>query len=273
MKSKYGSKLIGAFVTAAVAVAVAAPLAQAETPAPGYTQFAGCPSTKENPVISACLRSVVSSGTFKMGSKTVPIENPITLSGGADEFLENFSANAKGGMPPVKQKVPGGVIGLTGLTWLAEFLGIEALTLYAATEVAGVPKFSGFNNITLPIKVHLINNVLGNNCYVGSFANPITLKLTTGTTSPPAPAKPITGVPPKFTIDELEIIHLDNGTYVDNSFAAPGASGCVLTLFGFIPISINGLVNTQSGLPAAAGQNETKQVISTEIADVRQVYP
>ncbi|HEV7482891.1 MAG TPA: hypothetical protein VGO13_07315 [Solirubrobacterales bacterium] len=273
MNSKHVTKAIGAAVMALVAIAMVAPMAQADTPAAGYTQFAGCPSIKENPVMSTCIRSVVSSGHFKMGSKDVPIEHPITLSGGADEFLGNFAANSKGGMPPVKQKVPGGIIGLTGLTWLAEFLGIEALTLYAATELAGAPSFSGFNNITLPIKVHLINATLGNSCYVGSVTNPITLHLTTGTTSPPLPAKPITGVPPKFTIDEKEIIHLDNGTYVDNAFSAPSASGCVLTLFGFIPISINGLVNTQSGLPSAAGNNETLQVLSTELVDVRLVYP
>ena len=56
------------------------------------------------------------------------------------------------------------------------------------------------------------------------------------------------------------------------TFSAPGASGCTLTLFGFIPISINGLVNTQSGLPAATG-NETNQTIDTELTDVRNVYP
>ncbi len=58
----------------------------------------------------------------------------------------------------------------------------------------------------------------------------------------------------------MNILELD-GTYVDNSFAAPGANGCVLTLFGFIPISINGLVNAQSGLPSPAGTNETVQHI------------
>jgi len=60
---------------------------------------------------------------------------------------------------------------------------------------------------------------------------------------------------------------------VDNSFSAPGASGCVLTLFGFIPISINGLVNSQSGLPAAAGTNETKQEFDAELVSKKLVYP
>lgn len=47
----------------------------------------------------------------------------------------------------------------------------------------------------------------------------------------------------------------------------------MLTLFGVIPISINGLVNARSGLPAAAGTNETIQNIDTEFAPTRRVYP
>jgi hypothetical protein len=266
--------LIGMAATAFVAVAMLAPMAQATTPAPGYTQFAGCPSPAENPAVEACIRSVVKGGHFQMGSKDVPISNPMTLSGGTDNELRGFTYNSKGGLSPVKQQVPGGVIGLTGLDWLVNFLSIEQLKLYAVTELAGTPLFGGVTSLTLPIKVHLINPVLGNNCYVGSSSNPITLHLTTGTTSPPPPNSPITGVEPGFTFDEaLEILHLENATFVDNSFAAPGASGCTLTLLGFIPVSINGLVNTQSGLPSPAGTNETVQNVDTDLVGSFNVYP
>ncbi len=206
-----------------------------------------------------------------MGSKNVPIEKPMTLTGGR---LPNgdIVANSEGGLPPVKQKVPGGVVGLTGLTWLLEILGSEALTLYAVTEVVGTPNLD--ESLKLPIRVHLINSTLGNNCYVGSPSNPINLNLITGTTSPPPPNEPITGVEAEFGFDEAaEIITLKNGKFVDNSFSAPGASGCVLTLFGFIPISINSLVNSQSGLPAPAGTNETVQYWEAELANPARVYP
>lgn len=259
MKSKHVVKLVVAAVTALVAVAMVAPVAQADTPAPGYGNFAGCPSKKENSKISTCLRAVVKSGNFKMGNKDVPIEKPIVLSGGADEALGNFAYTSKGGMPPVKQKVPGGIIGLTGLTWLVEFFGSDALTLYAATELAGTPVFHGLEQIELPIKVHLIHSVLGNNCYVGSTGNPIKLKMNLSSI-------------PEISSDALEILYLKNALYIDKTFSAPGASGCVLTLFGFIPVSINGLVNAQSGLPAASG-NETNQKIDTELVDVKKVYP
>jgi hypothetical protein len=272
-QSKTLVRLLSTAVTAVLAAALLAPIASADTPAPGFSQFAGCPSKKEKATMFFCFRSTVNSGHLQMGNKDTPITVPIVLSGGYNENGGEFSFTSKGGLLPAKQKVPGGVIGLTGLTWLAEFLGIEALTLYAVTELAGSPGPPLADPFTLPIKVHLINAVLGNNCYIGTNASPIKLNLTTNTTSPPAPNKPITGKAPELKFDELGIIHADNGTFVDNSFAAPGASGCVLTLLGFIPISINGLVNAQSGLPAAAGTNETVQNFSAEIAETSKVYP
>jgi hypothetical protein len=271
--SKHPVKLLGGAVAALVVVAMLAPMAQATTPAPGYGAFAGCPSPAEKAGIALCLRSVVTGGHVKLGSKEVPITNPIVLSGGTEEGLTGFAANSKGGLTPVKQKVPGGVIGLTGLTWLAEFLGSEALTLYAVTEAAGQPNI-GLFELTLPVKVHLINSALGSQCYVGSTTTPIKFNLGFGTTNPPPPNKPITGVEPHFVSDPATgIFGLKGGTYVDNSFAAPSASGCVLTLFGFIPISINGVVNAASGLPAAAGTNETVQNIETELVESALVYP
>jgi hypothetical protein len=259
---------------AALAVLALAPAAMATTPAPGYERFAGCPSPAENEEIFVCQRGVIDGGHFQMGSKDVPITNPITLSGGI-LYDGTVAATSKGGLTPVKQKVPGGVIGLTGLTWLAEFLGSEALTLYAVTELAGVPHVKEFSKrLELPVRVHLINSTLGNNCYVGSFTNPIKLNLTYGTTNPPLPNKPISGTPPTAGPEtQIGVLPFENGVLVDNAFAAPGASGCVLTLFGFIPISINGLVNTQSGLPSAAGHNETTQNVDLELANVEAVYP
>lgn len=272
IQSKTYTRLLAAIGAALVAMILIAPAANAATPAPGYERFAGCPSPDENPNVEACFRSVVDSGHFQMGSKDVPISKPLVLSGAGTSTGE-FVFNSKGGLLPAKQQVPGGIVGLTGLDWLVNFLSLEGLKLYAVTELAGPA--DPFSEIaTLPIKVHLINPVLGNNCYVGSNSNPIVLKLTAGTTNPPPPNEPITGKEPTISFDEeKEIISLNDGTFVDNSFAAPGATGCVLTLFGFLPISINGLVNSQSGLPSPAGNNETVQNFDAEIAVLSAVYP
>ena len=273
MKSMRRAGLLGALVAALASMAMLAPIAQADTPAPGYERFAGCPSANENPKVAFCLRSVIKGGHFQMGSKDVPITNPMTMVGGVDiSFSGPLYANSKGGLTPVKQLVPGGIIGLTGLDWLVNFLSLEGLKLYAVTELAGQPSFG--DPLSLPIKVHLLNPVLGNNCYVGSVSNPIKLNLTSRTTSPPPPNTPITGNNGEEIFDpETAVLTIKNGELVDNSFAAPGASGCVLTLFGFIPVSINGLVNSQSGLPAPAGTNETRQQVDVEAAAEETIYP
>jgi hypothetical protein len=269
--SKVYMRLLVAAGAALCALALLAPAANAATPALGYERFAGCPSPDENPNVLVCARSVVKSGHFQMGSKDVPISKPMVLTGGIDN-ANNIVFNSKGGLTPVKQQVPGGVIGLTGLDWLVNFLSLEGLKLYAVTELAGTPKI--IDGLTLPIKVHLINPVLGNNCYVGSNSNPIVLNLTTGTTNPPPPNEPISGhLFESVEEDAQGVLHLNDNLFVDNAFAAPGASGCTLTLFGFIPVSINGLVNSQSGLPAPAGTNETQQVIDLENVDPQLVYP
>lgn len=274
MSSSHVARISAAIGAVLAALLLFGPAAQAATPAPGYERFAGCPGPEEHSEIEACFRNVITGGHFQMGSKDVPISNPITLSGGIT-FDGHVVANSKGGLVPVKQQVPGGIIGLTGLDWLVNFLGIESLKLYAVTELAGAPSPPSLvAPFKLPVRVHLINPILGNNCYVGTFASPVNLNLTFGTTSPPPPNSPISGTPPTLGFEpEQEILTGDNGVLVDNAFSAPGASGCVLTLFGFIPISINGLVNSQSGLPAAAGTNETVQEVDSEFTGQANVYP
>lgn len=274
------SKTIGRLLTvlgaAIAALALLAAGASAAEPAEGYEQFAGCPTKAENEETSTCIRSDITGGHLNMGNKEVPITEPLTVVGGTNGVFENFDYNSEGGLIANPQKVPGGVVGLTGLTWLLELFGSEALTLYATPELAGTPTDFAFSSVTFPLKFHLTNpaGLLGNTCYVGSDGEPITLELITGTTEPPPPNEPITGVEPKTVIDPFKgIIKLEDGTYVDNAFAVPGANGCKLVLFGFIPISINGLVNSASGLPAAAGTNEAVQEFDLEFVAREKVYP
>jgi hypothetical protein len=115
--------------------------------------------------------------------------------------------------------------------------------------------------------------VLGNNCYVGSNTNPISLNLIIGTTEPPPPNEPITGKGATLDFDEETLItYLNDGIFVDNSFAAPAAQGCVLNL-GLLKVNIDGLVNFQAGLPSPAGTNEAVQEFDVEIADSETVFP
>lgn len=269
IQSRSLAKLLVAFGTAIAALALLVPLASAAEPKEGFKQFKGCPSQVEAPAVETCERVHIDGGYVKLGSKTVTIENAMNLIAGVDS-----GGNFVGGVfPPVAQKVPGGVIGVTGLVWLLEFFGVEALSLYATTELAGVPGNAFIEPITLPVKVHLTtpSGVLGKNCYIGSTTTPLKFNLQIGPTSPPPPNESISGIEPTAK-EENNILYLENGQFVDNSFAAPSASGCVLTLFGFIPLNLDSLVNSQSGLPAAAGTNETRQNFDIEATSVSFVY-
>jgi len=275
--SKHLARLSGAIGAVLAAIVVMAPLAQAETPDPSYARFAGCPSPKtENPAIKTCVRGVIAGGHARLGKKEVPFSVPTTFSGGVDDLFggSTLFASPSGGMEPVKQPIPGGLIGSTKLDWLANILGAKQLALYAVTEVVGPPSMS-VTKINLPIRVHLINSVLGNNCYIGSPAKPIMLNMTTETTSPPPPNKPITGNFGFLQFDPvLEIQSVLDRVMVDNAFAVPGVSGCALNLFGgALSINIDKLVNSKLGLPAPAGTNEVVQEIDIELVNAEFVYP
>jgi len=123
----------------------------------------------------------------------------------------------------------------------------------AITELAGSPsqiKIDVFGRtVRLPIKVRLVNLLLGMDCHIGTNSNPVNLNLITGTTEPPPPNTPISGRvgTPSFDGRTLTITGNVN---VENSFAVPGATECGLGL-GLI----NSLVNLRLRLPSAAGNN------------------
>jgi hypothetical protein len=103
----------------------------------------------------------------------------------------------------------------------------------------------------MPVKVHLENPFLGKNCYVGSSTSPIVWKLTTGTTAPPEPNKPITGSAGSLEVlEEGAVAKLTGTKLVDNAWSAPKASGCG----GILGFLVNPIVNTQLGT-ITAGHN------------------
>jgi len=132
----------------------------------------------------------------------------------------------------------------------------------AITELAGPSSairldFNDFS-VRLPVKVRLVNLLLGMDCHIGTNSRPVMLNLTTGTTSPPPPNTPVTGrigtsseIPGGFLI-------LGN-SHVENSFPVPGATEC-----GFGLGLINSLVNLRLGLPSAAGNNSIE--LNSDIA-------
>ena len=283
-------RVLAALVAPLATLGIApAALATEHHPTGDYAPFADCPLS--NPSVTDCIVAQTTSGEFTVGKKTVPINKTITLQGGTIENLETgaltFVAAENGAtLSKTALYVPGGLFGtkppeswpkeakerfeeminkgLTGVTETTELakpasdIGINLSNLLNEEGVA----------LSLPVKVKLGNFLLGSSCYVGSEANPIILNLTTGETSPPGPNKPIHGSKGALEFkDEFNIAVLSGGSLVDNSFSASEANGCG----GVFSSLIDPIVDSEFGVPSAAGQNTAILTGKLEEADAEAV--
>ncbi len=258
--------MVGALAMSSSAVAAA--------PTGVYAPFKGCPYN--NTSVDVCLLSNSTSGTIKLGNASVPLSasNPVTLQGGftlSDSGVTTWYNAASGfnTLSKTKLKVPGGLIGLVSTGgWSGVLINLfnaavaSVNDVYATAELAGPVQFDYLNfalslndpAVILPIKVHLENPFLGSGCYIGSNSNPITLRLTVGTTSPPAGTAPITGYGgDKSSTDDGTVLTAANVKLVDNTFAVPAATNCGYLLPDKILITAG--VNIKEGLPAAPGKS------------------
>jgi hypothetical protein len=264
-----------ALLIAALAVLALSASAQAKLTG-AFTRFANCPyKTAE---AKKCLLSVTESGEVILGSKKVPIVNPVTLQGGLGPFNETTEYSsmiaATNGITLSKtpQPVPGGLAGIVNCKEIKDFFlriscevtfenGLTGLnsTLELAKPASAI-QVNEFNlageegvALKLPIKIHLENPFLGSSCYVGSESSPVIWNLTSGKTSPPAPNTSISGAGGEGEfLEGGRIIQLNNNILVDNAWAAPGVNGCG----GFlVELILNPIINSASGLPATAGHN------------------
>jgi hypothetical protein len=270
--------------------------ALAKEPTGIFSVFKQCPRFTTG--VTFCLYTQTLSGEVTLKKQTVPIEKTITLQGGikrnevteVETFVEALNKETLSKTP---QKVPGGLLGLvkcneitgTGFAEAAArftcelvfengLTGVNAVTELAkpASEIK-ISKNNLANEegtaLSLPIKVHLENPLLGSECYIGSSAKPITLNLTSGKTSPPAPNKPINGKigEENFVGPEFEFLEVTDNTLVDNAFSAPEATGCG----GIFSAIINPLVDSKIGLPSAAGNNTAIQNNTIKEATIESV--
>jgi hypothetical protein len=272
---------IAVAVMASLAVMAMASTAFAE-PKGIFKVFKDCPV--EVPGNALCSFAQTTSGEFSIGSTKVPINQTITLQGGAvstGKLNEYFLLPAKDGnsLSKTELNVPGGLSGIvncedikgsgffetlerntckaifenkvTGVTATTEL--VANMSNPAILDLAKLALGTG-TALTLPVRVHLKNPLLGEGCFIGSEAHPIQLHLTTGTTSPPEPNKPIKGSPGEFTEEEekeFTVVVAKNNSLVDNAFSVPVSEGCG----GFFSFLIGPIVNSKLGLPSAAGHN------------------
>lgn len=273
-------------VTAAAAMGMATS-ANAADPTGDYANFKYCPYT--NTTVTTCVYSDTNGGAIKLGNSNVPIPSSkhLILQGGiaVGQTTTTPWYNAVGGptLSPTSLDVPGGLVSMVSSNWffgplldafnsaISSFNGVTA-----TAELVGPVKFSLGNilnssgtGVELPLRIKLSNPFLGNDCYIGSAGTPVTFKLTTGTTAPPAGVTPKTGAP--GTLSFINTVVLLNGTsLVDNTFAVPAATGCGSTFIDRPLVTF--AVNAKVGLPAAAGVNSatlnggSKIAARTEVA-------
>ena len=246
-----------------------------------FTKFQYCPY--KNAEVRRCVYSPTFGGEVVLGSKKVPIVNPVVLQGGYGAEIESgpeegyrkfYEATNGVTLSKAAQPVPGGLAGFVNCKEISNIIlrlsceGIfeNGLTGVNSTlELARPASEIRINEnhlaeeegiaLKLPVRFRLENPLFGSSCYVGSSSSPINWNLTVGTTSPPGPNKPIKGsggVTEFF--EEGQILKLKGAELVDNAWAAPAASGCG-GLFSFI---LDPIVNASSGLPAAAGTNSAR---------------
>jgi len=270
---KYLFGLAPLMAVAMFALAPSAALAEEHHPTGNFAPFKDCPLA--NPVVTSCTFAETLSGEFTVGKRTVPINKPIILQGGlhenAKEELEFFAAEDGNTLSKTPLYVPGGLFNIVAPEYLNkeqkeafEKVVNEGITGVTATVELAQPAsaiklnlenllFQRGTALQLPVKVKLGNVFLGSSCYIGSEAHPIIQNLTTGTTSPPEPNKPIKGSTGKVEILEGGTLsRLIGGSLVDNAWASPGASGCGGKALEGI---IDPAVNAELGLPSAAGHN------------------
>jgi hypothetical protein len=241
-----------------------------------FTRFQNC--AYKNAEVRRCLYSVTTGGEVILGSKKVPIVNSVTLQGGYTKAVEQFSkfvAPTSGdALQKVAQPVPGGLAGFVNCKEISNFLlrlSCEAVFENGLTGVNSILELAKPASeirvseihlaeeegvaLIMPVQFRLENPFLGGSCIVGSSSSPINWELTAGTTNPPKPNVPIKGsggVTEFF--EEGQILKLKGAELVDNAWSAPSAKGCG-GIFSFI---IDPIVNSSSGLPAAAGKNTAR---------------
>jgi len=220
-----------------VSLCLAAPVASAYAPIPPPTPqtFAECPVNGAIPGphghVTVCVVGVAAQGTIDIGALDTTFKGPGVVDGGT-ALNSATQPNWVDALDGTSFSAPKQLLSIP----VMKMIGDPSIPPPANSDVwvvaqqAGPMGFSlitpgqGLNPLTVvPLSFHLINPVLGNNCYIGTDADPITLNLTTGISGA------LTG-----TLGTISTAGFSGGLYtegtevVDGTFATPAATGCGL---------------------------------------------
>ncbi|MBO2464243.1 hypothetical protein [Actinomadura violacea] len=237
--------------SAASAQAAPKPRAQAGAPAdapPAALDLSDCPDVLPvgaDPADWYCNVLVTSGGRMKIGNIDQQITAPMTMTmlfgvdpkTGAE--LTRFVKMRSKAMP-----VAGGALGIPGTEKIPLF------ALKVKPQYGGAIDMDIANRKTrIALKIKLINQLLGDRCFVGSAAAPIDLDLD------------LPGITPAPGPDGTFWIKIDA---VDDAFAVPKTNGC-----GFAaPIA-----DLRGGLPSASGKNSAQLTSYFAGKQYSEMYP
>jgi hypothetical protein len=247
--------LLCAACTATAASAVAG------TPTGDFARFNQCPRFAEVSLpyeAGYCIYVKTFGGEVTVGRRVVPVARPIALVGGfmRHENMERefdsepvFLAALNGEtLPRSPQPVPGGLFGMP------LYVTLELIPPASDIELNVENLFNDHGSVAvLPVRLHLENQLLGSECYVGSRTQPIVLHLTAARTNPSPPNPPISGEVGKVIFrDEYGLVEVLSNVLVDNTFAVPGADGCGGPGRGSL---VDAMVDGALDLPSPGGHN------------------
>jgi hypothetical protein len=261
---------LGAFTALSTVMAMGTATAQTQLNGT-WASFTRCPV--DNPTMLAadgmtdtalCVSSHSASGVIKLGNTTVPT--------GASDLQIGVVTHPEGGSTLVSPAggaliadsatLPGGLLGLMCPSNVPVVSGVcKSITSASLNKVTATIESvnspsdfqllagttTGVPIVTLPVRIHLQNPLLGDKCYIGSSSNPIVLR-PQNVTLPEVGTEAFdaNGTPnPDGVMGRINLVGANQG---DSTFAVPGASGCGLGLLDWA-------VNLKTALPAASGKN------------------
>ena len=233
--------------------------------------------------VAACTAGNVASGSITIGNITTPVVRPVNVqfgfwtppnaaAGGDNTGPGLIPSYAGGVLPPpaglsamlvtkpdlIPQKLTT-ALGCSTTTSAvvknictqAENFGGKYQDVYALAQSAGQITNFGVLTWTQRIKFKLINPLLGSNCYIGSDNNPIVInpELSVG----PGGQLQVLPDPNPTKHPDTEVLAITLASAIDNTFSAPGVTGCGPG--GAKNIPVNSALDVGTGLPAASGVN------------------
>jgi hypothetical protein len=252
-----------------------------------YKPFTNCPIARETALMNesvggdavGCIAGQIQGGSVKIGNITTPVAFPVSVQFGiwdpqnatpGGDNTTSIPQFTGGILPP-----PAGVSAMlatkpdpipqsltTALGCPSSNATVENICQQAAANPAdnhvsalaqGAGQLTNFALFTWTqrVKFKLINPLLGKNCYIGSDNNPIVLnpQVSLG----PGGQVLVEQDPNPAVHPNILVLALEGAVAADNTFFAPGVTGCGPG--GADNIAVDQALDAGTGLPAASGTN------------------